>query len=111
MDISRERKTIETSEITSLNSAVIDLVENMLGLFIPTAATESAGGWHPGNHLCVHVCVRARERREGVSKAYKDSFLMDKELVSNFEVTKLCVIMTLLDDHKGRKAENARQYK
>lgn len=59
MDISRERKRIEMSEITGLNSAVSYLTENTLELFTPTAETEcwSAALGRPS--VCVFV------RREG----------------------------------------------
>lgn len=62
MDISRERKTIEMSEITSLNSAVSYLMKNTLELFTLTpdqAVDKSAGVWHSGNHPYMYA------RREG----------------------------------------------
>lgn len=92
MNISRERKTIEMSEITGLNSAVI----YRMALFTPTAETKSAGVWHSGDDP--YVCV---QEKRGVSEAYRGAFLRDKKLLSNFEVTRLCVVMTLLNDHKG----------
>lgn len=55
MDISRERKRIEMSEITGLNSAVSYLMENTLELFTPTAETEC---WHAAlgrPSVCVFV--------------------------------------------------------
>ena len=97
MDISRERKTIEMSEISGLNSAVSCLVGNTLELFTPTAETKSAGVRHSGDHP--YVCV---QEETGVSEAYNGVFLRDKELLSNFEVIRLCVFMTLLNDHKSR---------
>lgn len=97
MDISRERKTIEMSEITGLNSALTYLTENTLELFTPTAETASASVRHAGDHP--YACV---QEERGVSEAYKDAFRRDKELLSNFGVIRLRVFMTLLNDHKGR---------
>jgi len=60
MDISRKRKTIEMSETTGLNSA---LMENTPEIFTATTETKSAGMQHSGNQLY----ARGQEERGVIS--------------------------------------------